>query len=149
MNRQNKLSESQENCLRAIYELERTKKVARVKDIAEKLEISNSSVSQLLRQLNEKGMTRYEPYAIPVLSEAGKAAALSLSRKYHLVEDLFKIGLGVESGEAREAACCLEHVLSPNLTKNVEILYRTITGETQVRELLRKKLAAGQQILSF
>ena len=49
------LSDSLEDYLEAILELERTNKVARVKDIAEKMGVLKGSVTVALKNLAEKG----------------------------------------------------------------------------------------------
>ncbi len=53
------LTESMENYLEAILNLEKTQKVARVKDIADKLSLQRGSVSGALKSLEEKGLINY------------------------------------------------------------------------------------------
>lgn len=141
MNKKNTLSNSQENCLRVIYELELTKKVARVKDISRKLAIRNSSVCQNLKQLDEKRMVCYRPHELLSLTDKGKETARSLYQKYKLIMDFLQTVFEIEPENAREVACCLEHVLSADLKKGIETLYKTVTRESLVKEILEKNLA--------
>ena len=50
------LSESMENYLETILDLEKTNKVARAKDIAEQLELKPGTVSGALKGLKEKDL---------------------------------------------------------------------------------------------
>ena len=52
------LSENMENYLEAILDLEKTNKVARAKDIAEKLGLQKGSVSGALKVLKEKSLIK-------------------------------------------------------------------------------------------
>ncbi|NCQ33342.1 MAG: MarR family transcriptional regulator, partial [Armatimonadetes bacterium] len=54
------LSASMEDYLEAIYELERVDRVARVKDVAERLNVATPSASAALRALKDKGLVDHE-----------------------------------------------------------------------------------------
>ena len=69
------LTESMENYLEAILNLEKTQKVARVKDIADKLSLQRGSVSGALKSLEEKGLINYTPYSFITLTREGKKIA--------------------------------------------------------------------------
>jgi len=58
---QDKLSPSMEDYLEAIVGLVRTGKVARVRDIAQRLGVGMSSVSTALRGLGARGLVNYDP----------------------------------------------------------------------------------------
>jgi DtxR family transcriptional regulator, Mn-dependent transcriptional regulator len=57
------LSESMQDYLEAILTIQEKYQVARVKDIAEKLDILKGSVTGALKNLAEKGLINYEPYS--------------------------------------------------------------------------------------
>ena len=75
MREQDQLSESMENYLEVILELEKTNKVARAKDIAEKLKIKKGSVTGGLKSLAEKGLINYAPYSFITLTKKGEQQA--------------------------------------------------------------------------
>ena len=56
------LSESLENYLETILELEKANKVARAKDIADKLNLQRGSVTGALKSLAAAGLINYHPY---------------------------------------------------------------------------------------
>jgi DtxR family Mn-dependent transcriptional regulator len=67
------LSENLEDYLETILELEKTQKVARVKDIAEMRGVLRGSVTGALKSLAEKGLINYEPYSFITLTRKGTA----------------------------------------------------------------------------
>ena len=75
MEKNNKLSESLEDYLEVILDLESERKVARAKDIAEKMKVQRGSVTSALKKLEEKGLINYEPYSFITLTEKGKTIA--------------------------------------------------------------------------
>jgi len=56
------LSDSLEDYLEIILALEKQKKVARVKDIAEEMSVLRGSVTSALKNLSSKELINYEPY---------------------------------------------------------------------------------------
>ena len=69
------LSDSLEDCLETILELEKNHKVARVKDIAEKMGILRGSVTTALKHLADKNLINYEPYSFITLTRKGTSIA--------------------------------------------------------------------------
>ena len=62
------LSSSLEDYLEVIFHLVAAKQVARVKDIAKKIQVKNSSVTGALRPLADKGLINYTPYDVVTLT---------------------------------------------------------------------------------
>jgi DtxR family Mn-dependent transcriptional regulator len=75
------LSENLEDYLETILSLEKTNKVARVKDIAEKMGVLRGSVTGALKSLVEKGFINYEPYSYITLTKKGAAIARDRHRQ--------------------------------------------------------------------
>jgi DtxR family Mn-dependent transcriptional regulator len=75
MSEQMSLSESMENYLETILDLEKTNKVARAKDIADELNLQRGTVSGALKVLKEKGLINYSPYSFITLTSEGKKIA--------------------------------------------------------------------------
>lgn len=108
------LSASLEDYLEVIYQLsegESGERVARSKDIADRLDVAKSSVTGALRQLSDKGLINYKPYEFITLTEAGRGAAMGVVRKHKILKSFFVDILGVDSDVADNAACCAEHAL--------------------------------------
>ena len=105
------LSENMENYLEAILDLEKTNKVARAKDIAEKLGLQKGSVSGALKVLKEKSLINYEPYSFITLTSKGKKIADSIYRRHQVLNEFLQNVLQIESNKADNTACRMEHVI--------------------------------------
>jgi len=105
------LTESMENYLEAIFNLEITQKVARVKDIAKKLSLQRGSVSGALKSLEEKGLINYEPYSFITLTAAGKKIAQEIAHRHEVLKDFLLNVLQIEPLIAESTACRMEHVI--------------------------------------
>ncbi len=92
MNKKAELSESLEDYLETILELEEEKKVARSKDIADKLGIQRGSVTGALKNLAKKKLIDYEPYGFVTLTDKGKKIAKEIALRHSVIKDfLFRI----------------------------------------------------------
>lgn len=109
------LSASQENYLETIFVLSRERAVARSKEIAERLSVSASSVTGALQSLKELGLVHYEPYGFVTLTPEGTEAASKVLRRHEALRDFFVHVLSIDSAEADEAACRMEHGISKNI----------------------------------
>ena len=112
MAKSKKLSPSQEDYLEAILELENTKRVARVKEIAEYLDVRMPSVSGALKQLKIKGLIDYEKNSFITLTAEGKAAASRVFEKHNLLDSFFREILLLDEKTAASEACSAEHSIS-------------------------------------
>ena len=110
-----KLSASLEDYIEAIFNLVLECKVARSKEIAQKLNVSRSSVTGALRLLKDKGLANYEPYGYVTLTDSGRLAAAEIVKKHNILKSFFEKVLGVESGLAQDAACRAEHALGQEI----------------------------------
>ncbi len=120
-----RLSETEEDYLRSIYELSEERGYATVSDIAERLKVRPPSVTDMVRKLSEDGFVEYIPYRPIVLTEKGKKVAEDIFHKHSILRNFLKI-IGVDDGIAEEDACGIEHHLHPEtierLTKFVEFV---------------------------
>ena len=107
------LSSSLEDYLEVIFHLVAAKQVARVKDIAKKIQVKNSSVTGALRSLADKGLINYTPYDVVTLTPKGTDTAADVVRRHEVLRDFFINVLAVEAEEADQAACRMEHCISP------------------------------------
>jgi len=107
------LSASMEDYLETIYNILLERPAVRPKDISQRMKVSNSSVTGALRALSEKGLINYAPFDLITLTDRGSKVAKNIVRRHDAVCDFFVKVLSVDPKEADEAACKIEHVISP------------------------------------
>ena len=105
----NKLTASQEDYLEAIYHISAAKMASRAEDISKGLDVRASSVTGALRTLGKLGLINYAPYDLITLTDKGRVVAEEIVRRHQALEHFLVNVLGVESKEADEAACRMEH----------------------------------------
>jgi DtxR family Mn-dependent transcriptional regulator len=113
------LSASLEDYLEAIFHIVAEKQAARVKDIAKRLSVNNSSVTGALHSLAEKGLINYAPYEIITLTQRGKEMARDVIRRHEALRDFFVKVLSVKEREAEEAACKMEHAIPKTILQRL------------------------------
>ena len=97
-----------EDYLEAIWNLEDKKGYVKAKDIAEKLEVSRPSVSEMIKKLSENGYIVYEKYGGIVFTAKGKGLAQRIKKRHILLVEFLKI-IGVSEENAQRDACKFEH----------------------------------------
>ena len=107
------LSESLEDYLEAILEIEDEKHAARPKDIAQRLKVSPPSVTAALQNLGARGLVNYAPYDLVTLTSRGHRLARDVRRRHDALRRFFADFLRLDSHEADDLACRMEHQLSP------------------------------------
>lgn len=116
------LTASLEDYLEVVYEIVLEQDVARVRDIAARLQVSPPSVTAALQALAERGLVDYRPYAVVRLTPAGRDVAAGVARRHDALWRFFTRVLGLPEDEAGDAACAMEHATSPLLQKRLEAL---------------------------
>lgn len=104
-----RLSASLEDYLETIHHIVEEKQVARAKEIAARLKVSRSSVTEAFRSLSQKGLINYAPYEVITLTPAGTKAARDVIRRHRALKDFFLRVLAVDEELAEEGACRIEH----------------------------------------
>ncbi len=105
------LSESLEDYLEAILELQREHNVARVKDIAGKLGVISGTVTTALRSLADRGLINYKPYSFITLTPKGEKIAKEVLRRHTVIKGFLQSVLLLEERKAEENACRMEHAM--------------------------------------
>lgn len=95
------------------------KKVARVKDIAKKMNVTMPTVTGALRRLAEKGYIVYEPYSFLTLTEKGYAIAEKIVYMHNTLTNFFVEILDVDPKKATENACRIEHVIDGDVLRKM------------------------------
>jgi DtxR family transcriptional regulator, Mn-dependent transcriptional regulator len=107
------LSQAVEDYIKAIYILETdTEGGVSTTKIAEALEISSASVTNMIKKLAKMGLVRYESYYGTELTDSGKKIALEIIRHHRLLELYLKEVMGYSWDEVHDEAEKLEHHIS-------------------------------------
>ncbi|MFT7588639.1 MAG: DtxR family Mn-dependent transcriptional regulator [Limisphaerales bacterium] len=114
---------AEENYLKAVFKLtEKHGKDTRIttNSIAEIMQTSAASVTDMMRKLGDKGLLSYAKYKGVQLSEEGVAIAKNLIRKHRLWEVFLMQKLGFSWHEVHDMAEDLEHISHPGLIDRLE-----------------------------
>ena len=107
------LTSALEDYLETIYELVRTNKLARVKDIAKARGVRSASVTPAMKRLSDMGLVRYEQREYIDLTPEGEEAARRILSRHQLLTRFFTQFLAMSPNQAEQDACSMEHSLSP------------------------------------
>lgn len=80
--------------------------------LANRLGVANSSVSEMVRKLVELGLAIHEPYSAVELSDEGRRLALAMVRRHRLLETFLVQELDYAWDEVHDEAELLEHTVS-------------------------------------
>lgn len=119
MTPKNPLSASQEDYLEAIYHIARLKKVARAKDIAKRLNVRASSVTNALRILSSLELINYAPYDLVTLTDKGLVQAKEIAARHEALANFMITVLGVDPVEADQVACKMEHSVPKSIVNRL------------------------------
>jgi DtxR family Mn-dependent transcriptional regulator len=108
------ITQSIQNYLKYIYELNEHGKTASTNDLAARLNIAPASVTGMLQRLasSKPPLVVYKKHQGVTLTKAGEKAALEVIRHHRLLELYLVRALGYSWDEVHEEACKLEHVIS-------------------------------------
>lgn len=110
------ISQAEENYLKAIFKVcEKDGRSAATNAIAQQMQTSAASVTDMLKRLAEKELIHYERYKGVTLTEAGDKLARNLVRKHRLWEVFLVDKLNFAWDEVHEIAEQLEHIHSAEL----------------------------------
>lgn len=119
-NTTSRLSASQEDYLETILELIDEKNAARVRDIADKLNVAKSSVTVALRMLRKRNLVNYEPYELVSLTAEGEELAKRITKRHETLSEFFKDILNLDKHSAEKNACRIEHAIGDKAMQRLE-----------------------------
>jgi len=129
----NKLSENMEDYLEAIYAIAKDKGLARVGEIAEKMEVKSPSVNAALKSLVERRLVEHEKYGYVTLTKEGERLASNVQEKHDILYRFLTEVLMLEPSVAGKEACSIEHAISQGtfirLVKFVKFLRSSADSE--------------------
>jgi Mn-dependent DtxR family transcriptional regulator len=105
------VTESMEDYLECIFDLENTKGYACVSDVAEALRLNRASTSIMVKRLGKLGFLRYEPYRGFALTPEGIRVAEKIRKRHAMLTELFEL-MGLDHREHHSDIEGLEHHLS-------------------------------------
>ncbi len=112
-NSEKPLTSVMEDYLEAIFDLDKEKRVVRVKDIARRMDVKMPTVTSMLRNLNERGLVNYEKYEYVELTKNGADVGQEMRRRHEILHRFLTEILKIDHDTADEEACSMEHALSP------------------------------------
>lgn len=113
---------TEENYLKALFNLSNNKGEVSVNELSKRLEIKMPTVNSMMKKLAEKKLVFYESYKPLRLTEKGKKEAGLVIRKHRLTEMFLvqKMGFGWE--EVHEIAEQIEHLQSSLFFEKMDAL---------------------------
>ena len=143
------VSHSMAHYLQAVATLKTDKGFARVGDIADRLGVSKSDVTSMMRSLQGRGLVAHERYGCVELTASGRYLAERTQSNRRVLTVFLTEILGVPEQVAEEDACMIEHLVSPQVM--VELLRLTSFVRSQdpaaarFREAFRGSRACAEQ----
>lgn len=139
------LSASQEDYLEAILGLIGRTGNARVRDIAEHLNVAKSSVTFALRELAKRNLVNYEPYQLVSLTEQGQSLAERIQRRHKALSGFLTDVLDVDAEIADANACRIEHAIGDGVMRRlscfVEFISQSMTPAKDLPRAFREHCA--------
>ena len=112
-------SESIQDYLKQTYKLQEENENVTVSQLAEKLQVSAPSVTQMVKKLAKEKLVDYIPYQGVMLTEKGKKIALEVIRHHRLLELFLSEILGYPLEKIDEEAEKLEHFISEEFEQKI------------------------------
>lgn len=115
-----KLSASEENYIKSIYNLQKETEKVNTNSLATFLDTSAASITDMLKKLKTKKLLEYKKYYGFRLNAAGNKEALKIIRRHRLWEFFLVEKLGMEWEKVHDIAEELEHVSSMELITKLD-----------------------------
>lgn len=122
-----KLTPSLEDYLETILHLERKNRVARVKEIAEHLQVQMPSVTGALKTLRTKSLINYEKNSYISLTEKGLSVAAAIENRHDIILTFLEQILLLPPKDASDQACKIEHVITTETAQRLKNCTRYLT----------------------
>jgi len=114
------MNTNKEDYLKATYKIQsRYNRAARVSELAERLHVSNPSVSEMVRRLEKEDLVTFERFGGVSLTALGIKEARKVIRKHQLLEVFFSRVLKIKK-DSHDQAHLMEHVLSDKATDKLD-----------------------------
>ena len=114
------ISRAMEDYLKAIYQAASDEDKVSTSNLAEQMNCSPASVTNMLQKLSELKLVEYEPYQGVTLTPSGSKVALEILRHHRLIELYLADVLGYSWDKVHEEAERLEHVISEEFEERID-----------------------------
>lgn len=114
------MTPSKEDYIKAIYKLKGDTEVVSNKSLANHLDVSAASVTEMNNRLLQEGFIEYIPYQGVKLTDSGIEKANTIIRRHRLWEVFLAEKLGYNWDEVHEDADLLEHISSDRLIDKLD-----------------------------
>ena len=105
-------TDNREDYLINILRLTEGEGVVKTTELANYMNVSPASVTEMLKVLQKEGLVNYERYRGVSLTEEGNIRARDLRRKHHIMERFLTDVLEIDHQDAHDQACAVEHSIS-------------------------------------
>ena len=122
------LSQAQEDYLKIILDLISSRRVARIKEIAQRKNVSMPTVTEAMRKLAQDGLINYSAHEFIELTNQGEQAANLMTAKHQFLSYFLQEILNITPETADAEACLLEHHLSATTLERFILLYQFLTN---------------------
>ena len=150
------ISRTIEDYLKAIYKLRKHRERVTTSAIAQKLGVTDPTVTAILKKLANERYLKHISYQGVVLTDKGEKIAIGVIRKHRLVELFLNEILGLDWDKVHVEAEKLEHVISDDVLASMDHVlgYPTIdphgdpipTGEGKIENVERNKCLAETEV---
>ncbi len=122
------LSHAQEDYLKIILDLINSQRVARVKEIAQRKNVSMPTVTEAMRKMAQDGLINYSAHEYIDLTSQGEQAAQQMIGRHRFLQLFLEEILDIPTETANAEACLLEHQLSSITLERMILLYQFLTN---------------------
>ncbi|WP_422446860.1 metal-dependent transcriptional regulator [Thermoanaerobacterium sp. DL9XJH110] len=145
MQRKNKmyLTASMEDYLEMISRQCEGNRIVRINSLAEQLNVQAPSVTKVVQKLAKIGLLAYEKYGIIQLTEKGKKIGDFLLARHRTIETFLR-HIGVRESCILKETEMIEHYLSIDSVRNIELLNEFFTKNPDIVERLKKFIIARE-----
>lgn len=116
-----KLTKSERETLKAVYRLTKGDESAHTGDLAERLDVSPSTVTTTVKRLADRGLVSHRLYKGVELTKRGRREAVDAIRRHRIVERFLSDMLGYAWNEADRLATSFEHELPQEVEDRIFI----------------------------
>lgn len=131
----NTLTASMEDYLEMIYRECAERPFIRVNELAQRLNVKDSSATKMVQKLGSMGYVDYHKYGMVTLTDNGKDAGAFLLSRHTLLEKFLSF-IGCTKDALRQTEL-IEHNISPETLKKIELLY-SFLNEKENKPILLK-----------
>ncbi|MHC1566841.1 MAG: metal-dependent transcriptional regulator [Candidatus Syntropharchaeia archaeon] len=130
------LTRKAEDYLETIYNISMQKEYVRIRDISTSLSVRPSSVIEMMKKLDERGLVIYKKYDGVKLTEKGKEIGKIVKDKHDAIKSFLEI-IKVPEKIANEDACVMEHELHPQTVQQIKNLVEFVKTAPDYPEWLK------------